>query len=322
MPTSPGSVERLPHDRSHLLCEDGQLDKPSRMLLDSIDRWTSAMLEDDLAEDNGLGENVVGKVFSRNRGVIAGRYAVERMIGKEFRSCSVSWHIGEGQMVGSGDQILSIEGPSEAVLKCERVLLNIVSRMSGIATETAEWLIASGGFPVACTRKTEWGLLDKWAVHVGGGLTHRLNREDAPLIKENDLAVLEFGSGNGISSVASAVKGVDFEKDSAFCIVEVCDAGQALEAATVWSECQKDRGGCEKIVLLLDNMGPSLSSMASAELVREGLRNWCILEGSGGVNRGNLRDWVSDSDVDLVSSSAVNMGVTPLDISMIIGGSR
>ena len=65
--------------------------------------------------------------------------------------------------------------------------------MSGIATNTASWVSQAGSMGVACTRKTDWGLLDKWAVHVGGGLTHRLSRADALMIKENDLAALAPG---------------------------------------------------------------------------------------------------------------------------------
>ena len=277
------------------------------------------MLEDDLAEDNGFGENVVGKVFSRNRGVIAGRYAVERMIGKEFRSCSVSWHIGEGQMVGSGDQILSIEGPSEAVLKCERVLLNIVSRMSGIATETAEWLIASGGFPVACTRKTEWGLLDKWAVHVGGGLTHRLSRGDALMIKENDLGVISTDSGSG-DSIPTAISSIDLEANAEFTVIEVQGPDEAIIAARTWSESQIARNGTEPIVILLDNMGPFACGSTEEVLKSLSLREWCILEGSGGIKREDLPSWAESSGVDVLSSSEVNMNSGTLDFSMLIEG--
>ena len=179
MATSPRNVERLPHDRSHLLCLTDGDRGPSRILLDSIDRWTSAMLADDLAKDKAEGGYIMGRVISKQSGVIAGRYVVNRMIERWFQSCSASWSVDEGQMVSEEELILSIEGPSEGVLRCERVVLNIIGRMSGIATETSEWLNTSGGLPVACTRKTEWGLLDTWAVHVGGGLTHRLKREGA-----------------------------------------------------------------------------------------------------------------------------------------------
>lgn len=320
MATSPRNVERLPHDRSHLLCLTDGDRGPSRILLDSIDRWTSAMLADDLAKDKAEGGYIMGRVISKQSGVIAGRYVVNRMIERWFQSCSASWSVDEGQMVSEEELILSIEGPSEGVLRCERVVLNIIGRMSGIATETSEWLNTSGGLPVACTRKTEWGLLDKWAVHVGGGLTHRLNREDALMIKENDLATMEIEVSDEGSAVANAVNRLDFEKEASFCTVEVCNTKQAIEAAKAWSECQKRRSGEERIVLLLDNMGPSRCSETAMELGREGLREWCILEGSGGVKREALGEWVSESGVDLVSTSAVNMGVNPLDISMIVGG--
>ncbi|MEE2630294.1 MAG: hypothetical protein VX492_05550 [Candidatus Thermoplasmatota archaeon] len=320
MATSPRNVERLPHDRSSLLYSTDGGGGPSGMLLDSIDRWTGAMLADDVANDRIEGGFIVGRVISKQSGVVAGRFAVNRMMERCFQSCIASWSVEEGQMVSEGDLILSIEGPSEGVLRCERVMLNIIGRMSGIATETSEWLSSSQGFPVACTRKTEWGLLDKWAVHVGGGLTHRLNREDALMIKENDLAVLETEVPDESSVVAIAVNKVDFDKEASFCTVEVSDTKQAIEAAKAWSECQNRRSGKERIVLLLDNMGPSRCSETAMELNREGLRDWCILEGSGGIEREALGEWVTQSEVDLVSTSAVNMGVAPLDISMIVGG--
>ena len=149
MATSPRNVERLPHDRSHLLCLTDGDRGPSRILLDSIDRWTSAMLADDLAKDKAEGGYIMGRVISKQSGVIAGRYVVNRMIERWFQSCSASWSVDEGQMVSEEELILSIEGPSEGVLRCERVVLNIIGRMSGIATETSEWLNTSGGLPLS-----------------------------------------------------------------------------------------------------------------------------------------------------------------------------
>ena len=192
--------------------------------------------------------------------------------------------------------------------------------MSGIATNTAAWVSQSGNIGVACTRKTDWGLLDKWSVHVGGGLTHRLSRADALMIKENDLAALAPGIEEEDVAVATAVSLIDMDSDAEFTVLEVRDSSQAVAAVKAWDSLQIERSGCEKIVLLLDNMGPSGCAEVHHTLMQENLRAWCILEGSGGVVHEDLGQWI-ESGVDLVSTSALNRGVSPLDLSMkVVGG--
>ena len=101
-------------------------------------------------------------------------------------------------------------------------------------------------------------------------------------------------------------------------VVEVQSVEQSVAAAATWDSLQNTRGGNEKLVLLLDNMGAAGASDVQRALSKAGLRRCCILEGSGGVFLESLGDW-SESGVDLVSSSALNRGITPLDMSMLIG---
>lgn len=296
---------------------------PSELFLDSIDRWVDAMVADEqgggLATAAAESELVRGRVRAKAAGLIAGRAVVDRLVERHFAECSLEWDVSEGASVARSDSVLGISGPAGQVLRCERILLNLLGRMSGIATWTADWVGSAGPMGVACTRKTEWGLLDKWAVHVGGGLTHRLSRADALMIKENDLAALAPDASDELSAVAAAVSGIDMGVHAAFAIVEVRDEAQAVAAAQAWAENQVERSGSERIVLLLDNMGPQACAVAHERLATEGLRAWCILEGSGGVSRTALSDWVA-SGVDLVSTSALNRGVPPLDLSMKIDG--
>jgi len=213
-----------------------------------------------------------------------------------------------------------MSGPAVQVLRCERIMLNILGRMSGIATNTASWVSQAGSMGVACTRKTDWGLLDKWAVHVGGGLTHRLSRADALMIKENDLAALAPGIDEEDVAVAAAVSLIDMESDAEFTVIEVRDSRQAIAAIKAWDSLQVERSGCDKIVLLLDNMGPKGCAEVHQILMQENLRAWCVLEGSGGVVHEDLEQWI-DSGVDLISTSALNRGMSPLDLSMkVVGG--
>ena len=308
----------LPHDRSHLLCYDLGNGRFSELFKESVDRWLISHLSDDRASDSTEGLTVTSIAVAKSNGVVSGSFPIDRLIDRFFHSCSVEWMVEEGQRVSSGEGLLSLKGPSSSVLSCERVLLNLLGRMSGIASSTAEWVSESEGVAVACTRKTAWGLMDKWSVHVGGGLTHRLSRSDALMIKENDLAVLE-PEKDCVSAIRSVIPSIDFGLHSPFTVLEVSELEQATAAAKSWSEAQNLRGSEDRIVLLLDNMGPRACGEVDEELRSMDLRSWCILEGSGGIVREELPDWASISGVDLVSSSEINMAARSMDISMVVG---
>ena len=313
-------MRSLPHDRSHLLIGRGGSEIPTELFRESITGWLNAHLSDDLASDEGQGVMVDAMVYAKGEGIVCGKIPIDILIGDFFPSCSIDWFVGEGEEVSVGDVVLSLSGPAESVLSCERVLLNILGRMSGIASLTSEWVREAAGIGIACTRKTSWGLLDKWAVHVGGGLTHRLSRSDALMIKENDLKVISSDIGSG-DSITPAISSVDMDANAEFTVIEVQDSEQAILAARAWSESQKSRNGTEPIVILLDNMGPSTCGSTDEELRNLGLRDLCILEGSGGIKREDLGSWASIAGVDVISSSEVNMNCGTLDFSMLVGGS-
>ena len=314
-------MTRLPHDRSDLLWEGGDSGSPTAMFADSIDRWVDAMVGDEQGGGSSAEHDITAVVIAKQSGIMSGQCAVERLIQRHFQDCLLSWSIKESEIVKEGGEVLVVRGPASEVLRCERIMLNLLGRMSGIATNTADWVAGSESMEVACTRKTEWGLLDKWAVHTGGGLTHRLSRADALMIKENDLSALAPGVDDEITAVSQVVAEIDMDKFAAFTVIEVRDSKQALAAARAWAKVQIKRDGCEKIVLLLDNMGPDGCTEAHSQLMTEELREWCILEGSGGVKLTQLDKWVT-SGVDLVSTSALNRGVVPLDLSMRVRNER
>ena len=160
-----------PHDRGPVLWDPTT--GASRMLISSIDRWTSSLLADDGTDMPFMGNNesVTAKIVSRSDGILAGCAAVEHMLQIWASGLQISWSHGEGRSITSGDEIAVIRGDKEAVLLMERTILNILGQLSGIATESKKWSSKAPG-QIACTRKTIWGLLDKWAVHLGGGLTH------------------------------------------------------------------------------------------------------------------------------------------------------
>ena len=308
----------LPHDRSGLLIDDRV---PSEIFSQSMDRWIETMLADDVSEEGGTDNFVRGELIAKEKGVICGQIVVNRMLEKHAPNCSYDWKVSEGELVKEREHILQISGASSEILKVERVMLNLLGRLSGISTTTSEWVSDSNDLQLACTRKTEWGILDKWAVHIGGGLTHRLFRSDALMLKENDFAsAIESGEDQN-DSIKKLISEIDLEKNSKFTIIEVQNINEAILAAQTWSEKQRENSTTDSVVLLLDNMGPKNARVVVAELEKLDLRKWCILEGSGGITKDSISEW-SSSGVDLISTSAMNRGVRPLDISLIIEGEK
>ena len=308
----------LPHDRSGLLIDDGV---PSEIFSQSMDRWIETMLADDVSEEGGTNNFVRGKLIAKEKGVICGQIVVNRMLEKHAPNCSYDWKVSEGELVKEREHILQISGASSEILKVERVMLNLLGRLSGISTTTSEWVSDSNDLQLSCTRKTEWGILDKWAVHIGGGLTHRLFRSDALMLKENDFAsVIESGEDQN-DSIKKLISEIDLEKNSKFTVIEVQNINEAILAAQTWSEKQRENSTTDSVVLLLDNMGPKNARVVVTELEKLDLRKWCILEGSGGITKDSISEW-SSSGVDLISTSAMNRGVKPLDISLIIEGEK
>jgi len=306
----------LPHDRSGLLIDDRV---PSQIFSQSMDRWIETMLADDVSEEGGTNNFVRGKLIAKEKGVICGQIVVNRMLEKYAPNCSYDWKVSEGELVKEREHILQISGASSEILKVERVMLNLLGRLSGISTTTSEWVSDSNDLQLACTRKTEWGILDKWAVHIGGGLTHRLFRSDALMLKENDFASAIESGENQNDSIKKLISEIDLEKNSKFTVIEVQNINEAILAAQTWSEKQRENSTTDSVVLLLDNMGPMNARIVVTELEKLDLRKWCILEGSGGITKDSISEW-SSSGVDLISTSAMNRGVKPLDISLIIEG--
>ena len=305
----------LPHDRGHLLwtADEG----PSRMLLSSMDRWINTILADDGIEMPFMGGNsdASATIIARGNGIIVGTTMVDHLIQIWAPSVQISWFAKDGKKVSGGDEIAELKGDKETLLTIERSILNILGQLSGIATETKKWTALAKG-QIACTRKTIWGLLDKWAVHMGGGLSHRLNKNDAMMIKENDLASMFNDLEDNSARIAKFLQEIEITTCGAFLEIEVREQKEALTAAAIWS--QKEIEDKPKLVIMLDNFGPEKSKDTAAQMVDMGLRDWVILEASGGIVFNTLKDWY-ECGLDVLSTSSLNRGVTPLDISMIFG---
>jgi nicotinate-nucleotide pyrophosphorylase (carboxylating) len=139
------------------------------------------------------------------------------------------------------------------------------------------------------------------------------------MLKENDFASIRKSDENQTDAMRKLISNIDMEKNSKFTVIEVQNLDEAILAAKIWSEEQINNSKTDPVVLLLDNMGPSKAGDIVTALEKLELREWCILEGSGGITKHSISEWAS-SGVDLISTSAMNRGVSPLDISLIIDG--
>jgi nicotinate-nucleotide pyrophosphorylase (carboxylating) len=279
-----------------------------------MDRWTTAIVGDDGIDGPvmGFGEKVTARVIAKSDGTVAGAAAVDYMLQIWAPSLSTSWKAGDGRRISEGDIIVEINGDSESVLRMERSILNLLGQLSGIATNTAHWATIAPR-QVAATRKTVWGLLDKWAVHLGGGLTHRLNKDDATMIKENDLAVT---GQSGMQAIIALLSTMDVRECGAFLELEVTNEKDAIVAATTWKQRQESET-LPQLVLMLDNFGPDRSKEMVTELTDMGLRDAVVIEASGNIIFDDLEAW-RECGVDVLSTSSINRGTAPLDVSMLI----
>lgn len=204
----------------------------------------------------------------------------------------------EGERVSKGDKIARIEGSYRALLTAERTALNILQRMSGIATATAIFVKELQGTKTRLldTRKTAPGmrLLDKMAVKAGGGTNHRMGLYDMALIKDNHIKVAG-GITNAVKQVRSSIPaGIKIE-------VEVTDLNETREAIAAGAD-----------IIMLDNM----SNQAMAEAVKA-IDKRAETEASGNMNVQRLKE-VAATGVDYISVGALTHSVTALDISMNI----
>ena len=308
----------LPHDRGSELWVDHL---PTEKLEASIKRWVTTLMHEEgittpLARDE---DTVNATIFTKDEGVVAGIIVANYLLKEWLPNTKWEWTIGDGGIVNAGKVLLTLEGGKEQILAAERIILNIIGRLSGIATNTAEWVQRARPVRVASTRKVHWGMLDKWAVALGGGLTHRLTRKDAKMIKENDLASMVRDGEKRPHAVSRIVSELDVESLGAFGVLEVKTIDEAIAAAEAWNERMGAEKGNEKLTVMLDNMPPEKAKEVVLDLDTRNFRNYVIIEVSGGITFDELPVW-NELEVDVISSSALHRGVKPLDISMLFDG--
>jgi len=266
----------------------------------------------------GLSEGrAKAQVLAKEAGVVAG---VEEFVWLLSRSdLAVKALKTDGEPIERGDVVAEVEGRSGDLLLYERTALNLLQRMSGIATMTQRLqervqLRNAQTFLVA-TRKTPWGLLDKRAVHLGGGGTHRLNLGDAILIKNNHLALL---AAREEDAVAPAIQRAwRNRREAAFIEIEVRSAGAAVVAAKAFRAARENDAESCPCLLLLDNMSPEQVRGTLDVLLQEKLREEVLVEVSGAINESNLDEYAR-CGADALSMGALTHSPRALDLSLRI----
>jgi len=242
------------------------------------------------------GKSVRAAVTCRTEAVICGQPWFEATIRSLDPAAKVAWTVAEGAPVPAGTQVCSVSGNARALLTAERVALNFLQTLSGVATVTRRYVEAIAGTRarIVDTRKTLPGLrlAQKYAVRVGGGSNHRLGLYDAMLIKENHIAA----AGGIQKAIKQARKLAD---TGAWIQVEVENLDQLREAL--------DAG---VIMILLDNMSP--------HRMREAVKlagDRAELEASGGITLENVRA-IAETGVHRISVGALTKDVKAADFSM------
>lgn len=240
------------------------------------------------------------KLLVKDVGIIAGITIAERVFNKFDSELSFAQLIQDGTPVKKGDIAFIVSGKSLSILQCERLVLNIMQRMSGVATQTFEYVKRLEGLntKILDTRKTTPGMriLDKMAVKLGGGENHRMGLFDMILIKDNHI---DFAGG--IENAIQAVK--------AYLIKNNMDLKIEVEARSL-DDIRKilSLGGVHRI--LIDNFSPEQTKDA-VQLVNGS----CETESSGGITFDTLRDYAA-CGVDYISVGALTHQIKSLDLSL------
>ena len=280
---------------------------------DSLKKQTQKLINIALAEDvagNDITTNLVipsdvvgkGSFLVKGSGVLAGIEAAGMVLSAVDPSLKFTVLMRDGYILNWGDVVAVVEGNLTSIFRAERVALNLLQRLSGIATQTALYVDAVAGFnaEIYDTRKTTPGLrdLEKYAVKMGGGVNHRRDLGDGILIKDNHLAVAA-SVGQSFADVAKKAKA----GAPSGTLVEV-------EVETVEQARQALDGGAD--ILLLDNM--STQYMRAVVQIAKGK---AILEASGGVTLDTVRA-IAETGVDRISVGALTHSVKALDIGLEI----
>ena len=290
-----------------------ELKPKNQVYLDALDTYVLEAYEMDIPKYDVTTKAFLGRasrqvkarIIANEEGVLAGIQEAEwflKEVGIEMVKTKK-----DGVFIKRGDVVMEISAQAARILGAERTLLNLIQRMSGVATKTKKLVTKlPKSIRLLATRKTLWGLLDKRAVVVGGGGTHRLSLTDAILIKENHIALTK----NFKKSLKSALKKIN---EVRFVEVELETMEQVEEFLEVYRKVKKVVKGQEEVVVLLDNFTPAQIKKVIKPLKESGVH----VELSGGITEKNISRY-NIGGVSAISSGAITTQAHNLDMSLVM----
>ena len=266
------------------------------------DHVKAALKEDigfgDITTENLAGGNdfLEGELNTRSEGVLCGCEVFKTVFRMLSDNIKIKFYFKDGDNIKKGDKIADISGPAKELLMGERVALNYIQRMSGIATETAKYQNAIAPFSakIVDTRKTtpNFRMFEKYAVKIGGGALHRFNLSDCAMIKDNHIRLA--------GSITNAVAKLRENISHAHKIEVECDTlEQVKEAVSVNAD-----------IIMLDNM--------PVDMMREAVKiinHTAVVEASGNVRLETVNE-IASTGVDIISSSAIVAKAPTLDLAL------
>lgn len=276
--------------------QKGKLSLKNNEYLAEVKKFTQDLLEIDITSNFSIKNNKKAKavIFSREKGIVAGVEEAAWFFTKN--KIKVKKIKKDGNNINKNERILLLNGKIKDILRTERIALNLLQRMSGIATQTALFNKKIKQRALVCaTRKTPWGLLDKKAVVVGGGGAHRLGLNDFILIKDNHLKFLK----NRIEK-----KAANLNKRKVFWEIEVKNKKEAY-----WAACLLPSA------IMFDNFKPKKIKRIINNIRKHYLQ--IIFEASGGININNVKKY-RKAGLDVISSGSLTHSAKALDLSLDI----
>ena len=297
-------MKQLPHFPDQLTVNDEFYAKQLVQL------WHWLLVDDqvmDVVDVVGGDEIVEAQIIAKDKLVIAGVEEVSFLLSKKDFELSYDFLVEDGDLLMPGQQICILKGARGEILRCERIILNFLGRFSGIATSVNSMQSTLKHAKIAATRKTVWGRLDKKAVVVGGGLSHRLALGQCLMYKDNDWAWLEKLDEKAWNDLFITWESwpmviVELENDEQIRIISF-----VLQ--------QLSNKNCNiKLGVLLDNYSPASLLKVLQTLPRDLL---AYIEVSGGITRTNIFEY-DISGVDVISLGEITKSVKMADLSLEI----
>jgi nicotinate-nucleotide pyrophosphorylase (carboxylating) len=246
---------------------------------------------------------ITAQLVAREPGVLSGEDVFIAAMSLTDPGISTRFDVHDGESFSGSAVLATIEGPAQGVLQAERVALNFVQRMSGIATLTAQYVSAVQGSRarVVDTRKTTPGLrlVERYAVRCGGGHNHRYSLSDAVMVKDNHLAIL---AANGVSNLTEGLRTMRASLPHTTHVEVEVDRPDQIEAVLA--------AGADTI--LLDNFTTAQLTSAVAQIAGR-----AVVEASGGITLEGIRV-VAETGVDVISVGALTHSVRSLDLGLDI----